>query len=53
MNEYQLAQKFKKPINEIRKNLDYLKKHPYDLLQPKDPMFKKVWGKKVKRDKNG
>lgn len=51
MNEFELAQKFKKPVNEIRKNLDYVKKHPFDLMQPSDPRFNDIWGKKQKQQR--
>lgn len=52
MNEYDLAKLHKKPINFIREQIDYHKKHPYDTLQPSDKNFKDVWGAKLKRNED-
>lgn len=38
-----------KPSKE-REAREYLKRHPFDTLQPGDKLFNKVWGNKIKRD---
>ena len=48
----EIAYKNKKSREWVEKNLDYLKKHPYDLLQPSDPRFNDVWGKSQKKQRD-